>query len=284
MSRLHLLCHFKNKQQTNLGNEELHKIFALLLYPFTCSSIMKLPTVFYAFITTSNVLLGLTVTAVSSSKMQSRYRLRRTFASVNSNAQPSSQQGNHVSRLPGRAVYDLGIGKNSPVYGPESFDPHTQTKLSTGETTRFMNEYESTRRQPSPLDNVPPDVVCGIQSHGSKSSSAFRKNVAQTCDNGILQPRRVLEDVLLIIDDVGNGRNDEDQERFHVTSDEQPTIVLRDPQMLDMNSVWVELMLHDQKNTMILEATKGGRREAPPDFTTTKVARGASYPISALLP
>lgn len=141
-----------------------------------------------------------------------------------------------------KSNYDLGLGKNKPVTNKRvkealrvdaSLDP-----------TRFLVEHEVVSKYPSPLDS---DSNL-ISSHRPKSD---RKNLPK------VKHRRHSEDVLRIRDSpsVGNehsNHNNDDNSRhpviapIHRFSTESIT-------KLDVNTVWVEMMLHNEQNKVLAQ-------------------------------
>lgn len=161
----------------------------------------------------------------------------------------------------------------------ENSSHDTKYKMSKEHTTtynatRFLVEHEATREYPVPRDNyVAMDaLVPSLSDHPSPSTTGSTKASAATkaADKRMIvvsnmptsaksqrrhpmrvQPRRSLEDCLTILD----------HEFSHAMVTAQAAAVptnstitsLPDSPQLDMNSVWVEMLLHNQ---MALEQTR----------------------------
>jgi hypothetical protein len=98
-----------------------------------------------------------------------------------------------------KPTYDLGLGKNKPVYG--------KAQSTTDDVTQFLVEHESVRRYPPPLQ---------------EKKLPLPK----------IQLERKSEDILYI-----RSRDHTVVPHISTTSDAQ----------LDVNTVWVEMMIHSEK-------------------------------------
>jgi hypothetical protein len=114
-----------------------------------------------------------------------------------------------------KATYDLGLGKNQPFYGGKS---NSQISM-TYEVTQYLVEHEAVRAYPSPV------VVDEQQS--PSSSSATKKRPAL--------PRVQLE------------RQSKDTLKIKNRGDFVPHIRATSDDKLDLNTVWVEMMIHSEQ-------------------------------------
>jgi hypothetical protein len=134
-----------------------------------------------------------------------------------------------------RVSYDLGLGKNHPVTKTKRCT-HVPTEGNVYKACRFLVEHQATRCIPSPQD----DEEESPRSHHlkqefktlKKNSSTTRK---QKRKRKAVKPKRVLEDVLIIL-----------QDKQHFLKEKKPTMIKPDAHQLDVNSVWVEMLLHHQ--------------------------------------
>jgi len=143
---------------------------------------------------------------------------------------------------PKKFKYDLGLGKNKPVTNTRA-DETPRTNDKSLNPARFMIEHEAVSKYPSPLDSN------SNSSHRTKSS---RKNLPK------VQHRRHSEDVLHIRDSpsVRNGHendNNDDNSRHPVIFPVHrlPTESSASMTKLDVNTVWVEMMLHNEQNKIL---------------------------------
>jgi hypothetical protein len=126
--------------------------------------------------------------------------------------------------------YDMGIGKNGPVLArSEAMTPSTASNEFTGNDGRFIIEYESVRPFPAPLL---PEL-------------APKMKVLPK-----VKPRRNAQDILNI-DSTSSALAS--AENYHPMM----VPVLGDdvePIKLDPNTVWVEMMLHDEMRKLVSRA------------------------------
>jgi len=145
---------------------------------------------------------------------------------------------------PRKFKYDLGLGKNKPVTNRRA-DEMSRTDDTSLDPARFMIEHEAVSKYPSPLDS-------NSNSHHQTISS--RKNLPK------VQHRRHSEDVLHIRDfpSIRNGQendNNDDNSRHpvivpvHRLSTESSALMTK----LDVNTVWVEMMLHNERNKILAQ-------------------------------
>jgi len=139
--------------------------------------------------------------------------------------------------------YDLGLGKNKPVTNKRTEETPSINKAF--DPTRFLIEHESVRSYPSPLD-----LGSESQSRNKNRTKNKRKILPK------VQHKRHSEDVLYIrdCDYVINGKdNCKDDSfchpiivpinHFYVGSNIPAT-------KLDVNTVWVEMMLHNEQKKL----------------------------------
>lgn len=139
--------------------------------------------------------------------------------------------------------YDLGLGKNKPVANKRTEETPSTDKAF--DPTRFLIEYESMRSYPSPLD-----LGSESQSRNNNRTKNKRKNLPK------VQHRRHSEDVLYIRDSdyITNGEDNCNDDSFC-----HPIIVPINhfsvgsnipATKLDVNTVWVEMMLHNEQKKL----------------------------------
>lgn len=137
--------------------------------------------------------------------------------------------------------YDLGIGKNKPVVSKRVGE--VSTTESSVDPTRYLMEHEAVSSYPSPLDS-------NTRSQQSKSK---RKNLPK------VNHRRHSEDVLHIRDSLpiqNHGKNCNGDNASHPVivpiqkySAESGTTGTQ----LDVNTVWVEMMLHNERSKALAQ-------------------------------
>lgn len=143
---------------------------------------------------------------------------------------------------PRKFKYDLGLGKNKPVTNRRA-DETPLTDDASLDPMRFMIEHEAVSKYPSPLDSN------SKTNHQTKSA---RKNLPK------VQHRRHSEDVLQIQDSPSicnekDNRSNGDNSLhpvivpIHRFSAESSAPVTK----LDVNTVWVEMMLHNERNKVL---------------------------------
>ena len=159
----------------------------------------------------------------------------------------------------GKYKYDIGLGKNSPIIPkmlpfnhtvPFDDDIHstTTTWQNVYQACRFLPEYESEREFPSPYERRTSPTNCEIP----LKSKSIRSISNRGNKNAVIQPKRYLEDVLVVL-------KDNDQQRHDLVANENnrlPVMLLpnKSNQKLDLNSVWVEMLIHNQQqNTQMMD-------------------------------
>ncbi len=131
-----------------------------------------------------------------------------------------------------QSKYDLGIGKNKPVIN-KRVDETSSTDASI-DPTQFLVEHEAVSTYPSPMDSK--------SNHETKSA---RKNLPK------VNHRRHSEDVLDIRDShsIRNLEND----CSHDNSSHPVIVPIHSAAKLDVNTVWVEMMLHNERSKVIAQ-------------------------------
>jgi hypothetical protein len=111
--------------------------------------------------------------------------------------------------------YDLGLGKNKPVYGG------TLQKNDPVDATKFLVEHESVRAHPSPFGQAQP----------SQQAEPKKKRILPE-----VQLERRSTDILTIQND-----------GIVVI----PHISVTSKAQLDLNTVWVEMMIHSEQMKLV---------------------------------
>eukprot|EP00980_Cylindrotheca_fusiformis_P026624 scaffold16662_cov112-Cylindrotheca_fusiformis.AAC.2 len=164
--------------------------------------------------------------------------------------------------------YDLGLGRNSPLSEDPANDVPTTTNVY--QAAQYLMEYESDHDFPSPYETssyaetiiqVPPPLpqeestlaASKTKKTRTKSTQSKRKKPAPPK----VQPKRHLEDVLFILThDNQNNANSNGDQASQQQSQQQPqqneqrlpVMVQPGNSQLDLNSIWVEMLLHDQQS------------------------------------
>ena len=107
-----------------------------------------------------------------------------------------------------KPTYDLGLGKNKPLYGKSTH--------MTDDITQHIIEHESVRPYPSPLDD-----------DEASTQQGARKVLPK------IQLKRNSKDELYI-------QNSSDEVVPHISN-------VSDEGQLDINTVWVEMMIHSEQ-------------------------------------
>ena len=175
---------------------------------------------------------------------------------------PLTQHANEITDLPRAATiliekvttvtprrkpkYDLGLGKNKPVVThttrAEIMPPTDNDHIF--EPTRFLIEHESVRSYPSPMDSK----ISGSQ---SRTDNRKNKNLPR------VKHRRHSEDVLLIRDpdSITNAdayyKDDNVRHPVIVPIHHFSTGMNGQAEKLDVNTVWVEMMLHNEQKKFL---------------------------------
>ncbi len=139
---------------------------------------------------------------------------------------PKKSDSKVDKEMPKVQRYDLGIGKNQPVYGKAS-----QAKIPENnfESTRYLVDHDATREYPSPIQQP-------IKTPTKHSIP-------------IVQHQRRTKDVLHI--DHPTPANKNHHRGGHSSSSHSnpislPHIRATSNDQLDLNTIWVELMLHSE--------------------------------------
>lgn len=142
--------------------------------------------------------------------------------------------------------YDLGLGKNKPVTNKRTGESSPVDKSL--DPTQFLIEYESIQTYPSPQN-----LASQVYSRNSDERKRKRKILPR------VQHRRHSEDVLRIRDPdsiVHIDTNCQDDNYCHpiiVPINHIPSENNAPGTKLDVNTVWVEMMLHhEQKKKFIM--------------------------------
>lgn len=150
--------------------------------------------------------------------------------------------------------YDLGLGKNQPVNNDNANESSSSSSWleKRFDPTQFLIEHESVRSYPSPLnsDSEP-------QSSSSRDEAKDkRRNLPK------VQPIRHSEDILHIQDPIriGNSKGDDDDGDDDYYYFRHPVIApinnsyvgsIEPAVKFDLNTVWVEMMLHNEHKKII---------------------------------
>jgi hypothetical protein len=146
--------------------------------------------------------------------------------------------------------YDLGLGKNSPLsqdttVQAQSFD-HSNDDVY--QASRFLSEYHSERPFPSPLQ-VPNDSQTSSENDILEKLEKPKQNFYPK-----VQPKRHLEDVLVILtSEVWENANPQETLKHRK---QLPVMIQPGNSQLDLNSIWVEMLLHDQQSTATKNISK----------------------------
>lgn len=156
----------------------------------------------------------------------------------------------------------MGIGKNQPFHTDIRNDEHAFYTDDTSEgdvyeAAQFMAQYESTHRFPSPLDRSSSfeqriQQHQAITTHQSKTGKSEGAKIKNNKRNSLpkVQLKRQLEDVLYIVTEARAPYG-----KLASTSHSHPVMIQpsRRSQQIDINSVWVEMLIHDQQNIAALQ-------------------------------
>ena len=142
-----------------------------------------------------------------------------------------------------KVTYDLGLGKNKPVINKRAEE--TKPTDVSPDPAQFMIQHDAVNKLPSPLDAA---------SKSDAHSKSARKNLPK------VNHRRHSEDVLHIRDFPAVRKNDQndhrnDEKTSHPTIGRTTTFPGATEAKLDVNTVWVEMMLHNERNKMLAQAS-----------------------------
>ena len=148
--------------------------------------------------------------------------------------------------------YNLGIGKNPPVYGKSSkFNANNPIDVRES-TTQYWIEHEATREYPSPQLLVEASLSRPHQSLSSSSSLSTPQSAStkRSPPLSTVQPKRRSQDALHI----QHPRTSTTASTRDAATGFQPAAVVLLPSIhrtsnaqLDVNTVWVEMMLHNEQ-------------------------------------
>jgi hypothetical protein len=132
---------------------------------------------------------------------------------------------------PQKRSYDLGLGKNSPVTKASSTNDATGvSEDDIFKATQYWSEYESVRDFPSPRSQM----IVDFEKHSSQTKKS-RKQVP-------LHLKRAVQDSLTFLPSVGL-----DSGRTLSSLPKLPVMVQSGSSQLDVNSVWVEMLIHSEQ-------------------------------------
>merc|ERR1712232_708685 len=165
--------------------------------------------------------------------------------------------------------YDLGIGKNQPLHVDLTMDPvvsavgddHRGDDNNHG-VANYMVQHESTREFPSPLLDDGASASLRLPSTRDETVSGSGRHEPKKSRRKVLpkvEPKRQLEDVLFILtDDLGES-SIRSEERLPSTYGNHGHPVMVHPAgngQLDINSIWVEMLIHNQQNDDVPQREK----------------------------
>ncbi len=143
---------------------------------------------------------------------------------------------------PKKVTYDLGLGKNKPVTNKRA-EKTNPTDISQ-HPAQFMIQHDAVSDYPSPL---------AVASESNLSSKPTRKNLPK------VNHRRHSEDVLHIRDfpSSQNDQNNHQKEEnsFHPIIAPINALPGATATKFDVNTVWVEMMLHSERNKMLAQSS-----------------------------
>jgi hypothetical protein len=136
-----------------------------------------------------------------------------------------------ATEAPTRATYDFGIGKNKPVYGKASHSSSLTTN-TIEEAAKYWVEHEAIQEFPSPISAAPQEESFTKPTTASKQRPAVPK----------VQPKRRTKDALHIEHPPLN-----DETRSQAAPAAVPSMRRTSSVQLDVNTAWVEMMLHSEQ-------------------------------------
>ena len=139
---------------------------------------------------------------------------------------------------PRKVTYDLGLGKNKPVTKKRA-EKTNPTDISQ-HPAQFMIQHDAVSDYPSPLDMI---------SKSNVPSKPKRKNLPK------VNHRRHSEDVLHIRDSHDQNNNKNDGNSRHPIIAPITTLPGTVATKFDVNTVWVEMMLHNERNKMLAQSS-----------------------------
>merc|ERR1712194_616284 len=157
--------------------------------------------------------------------------------------------------------YDLGLGKNNAVNRTNHDNEllslsHLSSEERLKDPTQFLVEHEAVRSYPSPLINSKSSQINDNQNNEERNKSSSNNNSKNKQRNlPIVRHIRKSQDFLHIQDasEVNDSDESFDQQTIIIpinnsssTGDNNPAV------KFDLNTVWVEMMLHNEHKKMIL--------------------------------
>lgn len=124
---------------------------------------------------------------------------------------------------PPRSAYDLGLGKNQPVVQKTS--QATIHDIDMAEALQYWTEYESVNEFPSPLNQE----EVSYETTQTPSKTTKRKIMP-------INPARLVEESLPILP----------------TQSDAPVMFQSDSSQLDVNTAWVEMLIHSEQQKFAL--------------------------------
>jgi hypothetical protein len=122
-----------------------------------------------------------------------------------------------------KTTYNLGLGKNKPLYGRRTYPPSHVPE----DATFFLVEHASVQNFPAP--NRAADTVATAVEPAAKTKRPLP----------VVQLERKSEDVLLIYDRVDVSSTQ--------SSSSSPIIIPRSSTQLDLNTAWVEMLIYSEQ-------------------------------------
>lgn len=141
---------------------------------------------------------------------------------------PVDHKKSRVSRT--RKSYDLGLGRNRPVYGISLVTTKEQS-------TEFWVEHEATQALPSPLDQSSSEPTTKTEAVTAKKAVPRVKHERRTKEELHIDHPMSFHD----------QATSEQVEAARGNSTVLPSIRATSDVQLDVNTIWVEMMLHSEQ-------------------------------------
>ena len=149
--------------------------------------------------------------------------------------------------------YDIGIGKNLPFSSNDFDSDHTDNDVDIYEAAQFMVEHESIQRFPSPLDNNRQQHLPETGRQDKEQPEVIQAKTDTPKSLPKVAPKRQLEDVLFIAtrDNLHHEKKSNNHEKLASTQSNAHAVMIqhRHSRKLDVNSIWVEMLIYDQQKT-----------------------------------
>ena len=177
---------------------------------------------------------------VSSSDIK-RVLLTPTYGDVNPSKNSSLKKKNSISKP--SSTYDLGLGKNQPVVAFQGkITPAVSTTETTDSSTEYLIEYQAVREYPSPLTNNGQQVAEVILPP-SRRNEVNKKKVLPK-----VRLQRQAEEHLFIYDaDSNEAQPPTSLSSKSSTSSSTIKMVPISKDKLDINTAWVEMLIHSEQ-------------------------------------